>query len=219
MPGPSPASDPKEPVGVRPDRQIPVFGAIREVSGHILNVVTGLPGSATPLLMRMLETGGLLALEEAGPNFTTPPIYHGILEWEAIHGLNRRSPLLERARSRVINLPCSLVHQLPWNHRYRILFLRHPVELLADGRAAEAYPRSERNRASNRQADTLRNHERELLELFRAHSHFQLLEIPYEGLIDDPEAWASLITEYLGPDLLPHAERMPAVVEDAAGAD
>lgn len=190
-------------------------GSWRRASGNTFTLVTGLPGSDTPLLMRMLAAAGLPSLNADRRTPLPANTHHGVLEWEAIQGIDRNPAHLERAGRHAINLPCSLISQLPWHHRYRVLFLVHPIEELVAGYGRDAAhdPTLPVDQAAH-SAD-LATHQNELLGLFRAHSHFQLLEVPYPELLEDPEAWMTPIAEFIGTDLLPRPERMPPVVVDA----
>ncbi len=62
-------------------------------------------------------------------------------------------------------------------------------------------------------AATLHAHREESLATMRRDPRiFEVLEIDYPTLVADPALWAAKVAEFIGPDLLPHPERMAGVV-------
>ncbi len=62
-------------------------------------------------------------------------------------------------------------------------------------------------------AAALERHRDETLAYVRSHPRaFDLLEIDYPALVTDPEGASAALQEFLGPELLPEAGKMAAVV-------
>ena len=54
--------------------------------------------------------------------------------------------------------------------------------------------------------------EQTLAELRGNPATFDVLEVDYPSLVADPAPWAARVAAFVGTDLLPHPERMAAVV-------
>ncbi len=185
-------------------------------SGRTFTLVSGLPRSGTSLMMQMLAAGGL-SPQTDGERAADVDNPEGYLEWEAIKRVGREPALLDEPglEQRAIKVVSALLPQLPKAHRYRVIFMSRPVEEIARSQARMIAHRGSTG-AEGTEAEiaaALRSHrDTTLAMLQRSHANFDLLEVDYPSLVADPAPWAARVAEFIGPELLPHPERMTGAV-------
>ncbi len=167
-----------------------------------ITVVSGLPRSGTSLMMQMLAAGGLPALTDAvrTPDESNP---RGYLEFEPVKRLRTDQSWLEQARGHAVKIIHLLLRELPTDgrFRYRVLFLRRPMEEVI------ASQRAMLTRAGKVSADPAalsKVYQSQLAQIeqwLSEHSCFETRSIEYHRILENPVALANELNAFLGSDL------------------
>jgi hypothetical protein len=168
-------------------------------------------------MMQMLEAGGLPAKTdgERVPDHDNP---RGYLEWEAIQQIGKRPEIFDEPGLEKLAVKCVTAHlgRLPRWNRYRLIMMRRPVEEITRSQAKMISNRGGEGMSGNAEdiAEALFQHFNQVLaHLERFPRAFEILLVDYPSLVAEPEAWISKIAEFLGPELLPHPDRMAAAID------
>jgi hypothetical protein len=146
------------------------------------------------MMMKMLEAGGVPILTD---NLRTADSNNpeGYYEFERVKQLPRGDTAwVEDAHGKAVKVISALLQHLPAGHEYRVLFLRRSLpEILASQRKML----ESRGRPTDQvdDAEMTRLFERHLQEVdawLRARPNIRSLEVPYNGMLKDPEP---LVTE------------------------
>ena len=185
-------------------------------SGRTFVLVSGLPRSGTSLMMQMLAAGGLPPKTD-GERVADVDNPEGYLEWEAIKRVGREPHLLDEPGldRHAIKVISALLPALPQRHRYKVIFMLRPVEEVVRSQASMIARLGSQGAANPQEemAAGMRKHRDKALTVMRRESKaFDLLEVDYPSLVADPSAWVERVAEFVGPDLLPHPERMAGAV-------
>ena len=166
-----------------------------------ITIVSGLPRSGTSLMMQMLAAGGVPPLtDELRPSDESNP--RGYFELEAVKRLRSDQTWLDQARGRAVKIIHLLLRELPVDGRfeYRVLFMLRPIaEVLASQRAMLA--RQGKQPASASLAGVYESQLAQAQEWMRAHPCFSFLTLEHHRVIQQPEASAAAIAEFLQRDL------------------
>ncbi len=175
-------------------------------------VVSGLPRSGTSMAMQMLAAAGIPVVADGvrGPEEDNP---RGYFEDERVKALHKegtdRSWLLE-ARGKAIKIISFFLKDLPPSNRYQVIFLRRDLhEVLASQRQMLARRGGPPGTDDDGMGEILRSHLDEVDRLMSTSSHFELLNVSYKDVIEDPRGEARRIRDFLG---------LPLDVEKMAGA-
>jgi predicted AlkP superfamily phosphohydrolase/phosphomutase/tetratricopeptide (TPR) repeat protein len=180
-------------------------------SGKVFTLVSGLPRSGTSLMMQMLASGGLPPKTdgERAADIDNP---EGYFEWEAIKNVGRKpqimdEPGLDRKAIKVISM---LLQLMPYQHEYKIIFMTRPINEVVESQRAMI----DRLNTEGAMIDTatliagLTEHRESALEWLSKHPRARFIEVDYPTLISNPDESIKRVAEFLGPDLLPHPDRM-----------
>jgi tetratricopeptide (TPR) repeat protein len=185
-------------------------------SGKTFILVSGLPRSGTSLMMQMLEAGGVRILtdRERLADVDNPKGYY---EWEAIKQIAKKPELLDRDEFNGTAIKCisMLLPKMPSKHGYKVIFMMRPIEEVAASQGAMV------NRLQRQGAELepeqlehgLTAHRDETRSWLRTAPHVQFMEVHYPKLMQDPEAEAQRVAQFLGTDYLPTPEKMSAVID------
>ncbi len=195
----------------RPDQVNP-----RKKSGKTFTIVSGLPRSGTSLMMQMLEAGGLPAKTD-GERAADPDNPRGYYEWEAIKRVAKEPTILEEEglQGRAIKAVSMILQQLPFNHEYKIIFMTRPIEEVIASQASMI----ERLKTEGADMDEeqlergLTSHRDHVMKWLKEHKRATFVEIDYPTLVKSPDESIARIAEFLGPERLPHPEKMRAVID------
>ena len=177
-------------------------------------IVSGLPRSGTSLMMQMLRAGGMDLMHD-GKREADEDNLEGYWEWEEIKSLKKNPRLIEQADGKVIKVISALLPQLPPRHRYRIIFMRRPVEevvasqwkmLARSGKS----PRSEQEHL----IQTQQTHLDQTLAKLRQRSDIELIEIDYPQLVAEPASQLAALQEFLGDQVPDPAALATAIRPD-----
>jgi predicted AlkP superfamily phosphohydrolase/phosphomutase/tetratricopeptide (TPR) repeat protein len=180
-------------------------------SGKCFTLVSGLPRSGTSLMMQMLAAGGLPAKTdgERRADIDNP---EGYFEWEAIKRVAQRPQIMDEPglETKAIKVISMLLPQMPYQHEYRIIFMTRPIAEVVESQAA-MIQRLNTEGAKINKAELIRGlteHRDSALEWLALHPRAKYIEVDYPTLISNPDESIRRIAEFLGPDLLPHPQRM-----------
>ena len=185
-------------------------------SGKVFVLVSGLPRSGTSLMMQMLAAGGMKILTDEGrvADVDNPKGYY---EWEPIKQIGKNPELLdeEGLEGRAIKCISMLLQKMPLKHNYKVIFMTRPIEEVVVSQNAMV------NRLATKGAELdpeqlkrgLRGHRNEILHWLKSMPNMEFVEIDYPKLVKDPESETKRVADFLGPDFLPHSDKMTAVID------
>jgi hypothetical protein len=166
-----------------------------------ITIVSGLPRSGTSLMMQMLAAGGVPPLtDELRPSDESNP--RGYFEFEAVKRLRSDQSWLDQARGRAVKIIHLLLRELPVDGRfeYRVLLMLRPIEEVLASQHAMLV-RQGKQPASASLAGVYASQLVQAQEWMRAHPCFSFLTFEHHSVIQQPEASAAAITEFLQRDL------------------
>ena len=179
-----------------------------------ITLVSGLPRSGTSLMMQLLAAGGHAVLtDNARAADANNP--RGYYECQAIRELPRKPQVLAAAAgNRAVKIISALLPNLPRQHRYKVIFMRRPLEEIARSQHRMRFgsPGDPADIAA-KVVPLLDQHESATLELLHRSPQVDLLEIDYPALIQDPAPALAQIVQFLGPAALPQADAMAGVID------
>ena len=176
-------------------------------------IVTGLPRSGTSLMMQMLHAGGHPVLTD---NKRTADANNerGYFEWEDIKQLPRNPSLIAQADGMAVKVVTPLLPHLPSGHRYKIIFMRRPLEEVARSQHVMRFQQQGKtDDLATNVVPLLQKHLDSTLDLLRRAPGIQMLEVDYPELVRDPQAWAARVADFLDDGRLPQRQAMSEVVK------
>lgn len=176
-------------------------------------VVSGLPRSGTSMMMSMLEAGGIETLTDnirkADEDNT-----NGYYEFEKVKSLDKGADKswLEEAKGKAIKIISALLKELPPTCSYKVIFMNRNLDEVM---MSQAKMLAHRNVPSNVEEDDrvkahFQNHLRQTRKWLSVQSNFDVLELNYKDVLDDPVHSARTLTRFLEKDL--SIEKMVAAV-------
>ena len=185
--------------------------AMAGVQGSTFTLVSGLPRSGTSLMMQMLRAGGMELMHD-GKRSADEDNLEGYWEWDDVKYLRKNPRLLEQAEGKVIKVISALLPSLPPQHRYRILFMKRPVEQVVDSQLIMLTRYGQRPRAEkDHLIHTQRTHLAQTLARLRQRANVDLLEIDYPALVTDPDSQFPALQAFLGAHV-PHPGNMKTAI-------
>jgi predicted AlkP superfamily phosphohydrolase/phosphomutase/tetratricopeptide (TPR) repeat protein len=177
-------------------------------------LVSGLPRSGTSLMMQMLRAGGMELMHDDKRSADEDNL-EGYWEWEDVKSLKKNPRIIERAEGKVIKVISALLPQLPPRHRYRIIFMKRPVEQVVESQwtMLARYgqkPRSEKDHLIR----TQQTHLEQTLARLRQRADVDLIEIDYPALVADPDSQLPALQAFLGASVPRPAEMKSAIRRD-----
>ena len=178
-------------------------------------VVSGLPRSGTSMMMQMLEAGGveiytdnLRQADEDNPK--------GYYELERVKQLDKGKDKswVGEATGKAVKIISQLLKELPPAHTYQVVFMNRELnEVLASqhkmlirrGTAGEGNNNDENLRR------LFRMHLDDVKDWLARQSNFQVIEIDYAKVVQDPASQALRLREFLGIDL--NVEQMATIAD------
>ncbi len=177
-------------------------------------VVSGLPRSGTSMMMRMLEQGGLELLKDEvrGADQDNP---RGYFEFEPVKDLAGRTDKawVKKARGKAVKVISELLRELPRGFFYRVVFLQRPLrEVIASQNKMLQRSGTEADPAGNeRLAMLFERHLRATRLWLRRQPNFEVFEVDYRSVIENPRQEAEKLTAFLKLPL--RVDSMVAAVE------
>jgi hypothetical protein len=164
-------------------------------------VVSGLPRSGTSMMMQMLRAGGLEPWTD-GVRQADEDNPAGYLECEQVKRLAEDSAWVRQARGRAVKVVSRLLHCLPADEEYRVLFMQRDLnEVLASQRAMLRRQRRPVEVDDGRLAGIFASHLRQVEEWLATQPQIQTLWIDHRQAIAEPLAVANRVAGFLGRPL------------------
>lgn len=177
-----------------------------------ITIVSGLPRSGTSLMMQMLQAGGLPVLTDntRAADDDNPKGYH---ELEAVKQTRHDASWLEGAVGTVVKMVHLLLHDLPGDHQYDVVFMKRDLaEVVASQqvmlqRAGKAGAQMPREKLIAVYTSQYRKIEAWLAE----QPNFRTLYCDYNQLIRDAQPVIEAVNQFLGGAM--DAQAMQRVVD------
>jgi tetratricopeptide (TPR) repeat protein len=160
-------------------------------------VVSGAPRSGTSMMMRMLSMAGVPTLTD-GARMADASNPLGYFEWEAVKKITEDLQSIGKAEGKVLKVVSSLLPHLPAGWNYQVIFMRRDTDAIL--RSQEEMVARLGGASVNLAAEELEQHLQATLDALRQRSDVQLLEVDYDGLIDQPEEILQQLVDFVGSD-------------------
>lgn len=168
--------------------------------GEPVVVVSGLPRSGTSMLMKMLVAGGVPVItDEVRTSDEDNP--GGYFEHERIKDLENEQDKswLRAARGKSIKVISHLLQSLPDDNYYRVILMRRDLDEILASQNLMLERREEDNPIEDQKAKDLYSKHLITTKVHaRRKPNFELLEMHYRKVLDDPMTSAREISDYLG---------------------
>ncbi len=177
--------------------------AAGEVGEHPpITVVSGLPRSGTSMLMQMLAAGGLEAFTDAKRE-ADEDNPRGYLEHEKAIKIAADSSWVPEVRGGVVKLVAQLLSYLPSDETYRVVFMDRDLrEIVRSQRAMLDRLGKKGGRLSDsRMMQTLDAQVAKVERMLDRRPDMDVLFVDYHEVLEDPDAQARRIAEFIGRDL------------------
>jgi hypothetical protein len=181
--------------------------------GQEIVVVSGLPRSGTSMMMKMLDAGGVPIMTD-GLRTADEDNPRGYFEVERVKDLEKETDKgwLREARGQGLKVISFLLKELPEDCAYRVVFMRRDLAEVVASQNKMLDHRGEENQIRDEKA----------IELYRKHlistrvftgmsPRFDVLEVVYRDVLDDPERLAREVNAFLGGRL--DVKRMAEAVD------
>ncbi len=171
-------------------------------------IVTGLPRSGTSLMMQCLAAGGCRVLTD-GKRSADAQNPEGYFEWEPARLLPQEPALIDQAAGQAVKVVTPLLPHLPTGRNCRFILLRRNFTEVARSQAAMRARFEGDGMDPDVMAVLLEKHWRAARGLLE-NQGAAFLEVDFRDLLSAPAACAHRLAAFLGPDLLPHPQNIPA---------
>ena len=181
--------------------------------GKPIVIVSGLPRSGTSMCMKMMDAAGYEIVQD-GIRTADDDNPKGYYEDERVKDLERNldKSWLKDCRGKALKVISFLLKELPQANRYKVLFMRRPLEEVLASQNKMLVNRGEDNPASDQEMRRIYvEHLEQLAQLRARHKTMEWLEIDYRAFIDDPQGQARIVSEFLGGGH--DVEKMASVVD------
>jgi hypothetical protein len=181
--------------------------------GEALIVVSGLPRSGTSMTMQMLEAGGIgIATDNIRkPGDDNPKGYY---EYERVKDLDKGldNSWLKEFRGKAIKIISFLLKELPETYNYKVVFMRRNLHEVLASQAKMLDNRAEKNESSDeKMLELYQNHLWRVDYLMKHRPCFELLNVDYKDVVENPRRQAERIREFLGNHL--DVDKMTSAVD------
>jgi tetratricopeptide (TPR) repeat protein len=162
-------------------------------------VVSGAPRSGTSMMMRMLSMAGIPTLTD-GVRVADASNPQGYFEWEGVKKIIDDPQSILKAEGKVVKVVSALLPHLPLGWTYEVIFMRRKTDAIL--RSQEAMVAQLGGVALPLAAEELEQHLQATLGVLRSRSDVRLLQMDYDGLIDQPEEYLQQLVDFVGPERL-----------------
>ncbi len=179
---------------------------LRKKLGPPIVIVSGLPRSGTSMMMKMLTAAGL---EIVTDNVRTADEDNpkGYFEYERVKELDKGTDKgwLREHRGKVLKIISFLLRDLPDECFYRVIFMRRDLEEVIASQNKMLDRRGEpRDEAGDKKMIKLYgNHLRKVELILGGRPNFELLDVGYRQVIDEPREQAVRVAKFLGLKIEP----------------
>jgi hypothetical protein len=181
--------------------------------GTPIIVVSGLPRSGTSMMMRMLGAGGIEILTDNLREADEDNL-KGYYELEKVKTLSKDvdKSWLEEAKGKAVKIISALLKGLPQTYFYKVIFMNRNLDEVIASQDKMLTRRNERR--SVVEDDKLKlmfeKHLQSVESWLSLQSNFDVLNIKYNDVLDNPTGNADRVKEFLQRELA--IEEMAAVV-------
>ena len=154
-------------------------------------------------MMKMLAAGGVPILTDGvrAPDCDNP---EGYFEFEPVKRMSENPDCLDRAAGMAVKVVSWLLHDLPLDRRYRVIFMLRDLDALLSSQRQMLIRRGN-SPGRGTQADlrlAFENHLRTTEKWLREHAgNFEVLHLQFEMVHAAPRREASRVCEFLGGGL------------------
>ena len=169
-------------------------------SSEEIIVVSGLPRSGTSLMMQMLNKAGVELVTDH-QRTADPDNPRGYFEYEAAKDIEHDTSWLPSARGKAVKLVSMLLYHLPPTERYRVLFMERDLEEVLQSQETMLRRMNRQPAPTAQMLAAYRLHLEKLQEWLDEPTRYLSFAGDYKNLIEQPEAQAKRICEFIGRDL------------------
>ncbi len=181
--------------------------------GEAIIVVSGLPRSGTSMTMKMLAEGGLALLTD-GVRAADESNPEGYYEFEKVKQLDKAVDLswLNQAQGKAVKIISFLLPHLLDTLNYRVLFMHRDLhEVIASQNRMLAQRGEPTGADDDRMLTLFADHLKKVTQVIAARPCFDVIDIDYRDVLDQPSQQATRMSEFLGGGL--DVECMAAAVD------
>ena len=181
--------------------------------GREVVIVSGLPRSGTSMMMKMLDAGGLETMTD-GLRSADEDNPRGYFEVERVKDLEKEKDksYIRDARGKVLKVISFLLKELPEDCAYRVVYMRRDLGEVVASQNKMLDHRGEENPIRDERAiDLYRKHLISTRVFTGMSPRFEVLEVGYRDVLDDPERLARRVDAFLGGRL--DVKRMAEAVD------
>lgn len=164
-------------------------------------IVSGLPRSGTSMMMQMLVAGGLTAHTDniRVPDESNPKGYY---EVELVKQLRSKNDWLAECEGKVVKVVAPLVPFLPQNVKYKVIFMRRPIDKVLASQDQMLQRLGEKGAAIDNEqlAGVFGQQAQHAVTLLKLHEN-DVLRVAYSDVVDDPAKAAAIVNEFMGGEL------------------
>lgn len=182
------------------------------MDSSFITIVSGVPRSGTSMMMQILDAGGIAPLtdnirkaDEDNPK--------GYYEFEPVKKTKDDASWLETAGGMVVKMIYRLIYDLPLDRKYKVVFMRRDLsETLASQK--KMLERSGNKGASLNDEQIAKAFAKQLEQFdswIAEKDCFEMLDVNYKEMINDPQTHCAKINEFLGGEL--DVEKMVSIVD------
>ena len=150
-------------------------------------------------MMQMLAAGGVPVMTDARRQ-ADEDNRRGYYEFEPVKTTKADASWLDQAPGKAVKLVFALLHDLPGEFRYRVVFMQRKLEeVLASQKIM--LQRSGQDADAVKDEDMMRLFQKALARTeawLRQQPNFEVLYVDYNRLVADPAPWAQRINDFLG---------------------
>lgn len=166
-----------------------------------ITIVSGLPRSGTSMMMRVLEAGGMPVLVD-GVRRADSDNLHGYYELEVVKKLPHDTSWLAEARGKAVKIISRLLEGLPPGERYKVVFMRRPIEEVLRSQEVMLAHREEAAGADDAEMRRLfLQHVAAVEEMLAGRNDVEALFVSYPRMIAEPRAQAERVARFLAAGL------------------
>ena len=168
--------------------------------GEEVIIVSGLPRSGTSMMMNMLQAGGLEIMAD-GVRTADVDNPKGYFEDERVKDLEKMDDKawVAGARGKVLKVISFLLKDLPNTNAYRVIFMRRNLdEIMASQNKMIAHRGATDNTEDEAMKELYRSDIARARVLNQRNSHFNMVEIRYGDVVNNPMEVAVKINDFLG---------------------
>jgi hypothetical protein len=163
-------------------------------------------------MMQMLHQGGIPAMtDEIRAADTDNP--RGYFELERVKQTKLDPSWVPEARGKAVKMVSSLLHDLPGNERYRIIFMRRDMDEILESQDKMLRRLGGPITPHDKLRSAFETHLERLAEWLPTRSDMRVLEVSYNSLLNNPQTEVDKIVRFL--DGAPSATRMLESIDPA----